>query len=1310
MWNVSCTDKVDMKRILFAISGLLIITGLFCTGSSIVKSSEPIHTPTPEWAEEIKSIENAVQESIEISRESGWAFPTYEVSVENVNISKDGTWASGLIVYRDPTTGDPIPSEPGFVLARNVDGTWQTIVPTDPEWGAALASAPHEVVPADVKEMWVGMNAPVDVRVPVAAVTGYLLPWEAGKTVSLSRSVSHDDDFPSGNAHYSFDFYISKTMYNLYAAKAGTVWSFKDSIPNNDHSDVNFLVLRDATNPDIYQLYMHLAQNSIPPSLKQFGAQVIQGQFIGVADNTGASTGHHLHFQVQTKPYWPLDNPYWGKSIDVAFNEVNIYGGHPRREYEHDSEYCGGTCEDGRRDYVSANVPKGDTTPPNGDLDGVIMGEVVESRYLPLWGWGWDSESGLYSGQLIANFSGAWHNLGEQFNHTFSYTWDLCDPNSPVPNGAVSVALRLYDNDGNWENFGGLTHFTKNYDCPSPVPECIPSNNQVALFENQDFSGGCVLYNVGNYPDGDSLGDLGNDDAESIKVGTNVIATVYSGVNYSDHSEGIMVNDSYLADNSVTANTISSMKVMNRNTKPLANLLVSPSNGDEFHQSDTVSLSWQNGGGSTQYQVRYTPQGSDPIVLNWQTVTYITLKNLQQNSYTWEVRGRNPAGQGPWSASRTFTILPPLSMPDPESIPYVDDMESSEGLWIDDGMWRLVDDPEKSRSGSYSWWYQGSDGDYENGESNSGSLTSPPVTISNSGYYLRFWYRYETETHLSYWDQRWMQISVDGGPFTNEFQLTYDPKIPEAQSWLQSPIVDLSTYAGHTIQVRFLFNTLDPSGNSYQGWGIDDFQITATPPPSCEDIRENGTPEQATAISYSVNQNTSGEICPNGDLDYYKFNGSVGDRIVVDIDAMSIGSSLDPYLILFDTDGTSILAEHDDEVYGEIRDPLLTYTLPQTGTYYIMLKAWNHPSVGGQDYNYSLRLYKDDVKPFASIIAPISRSYIPVETFDVIAQVVDVPNGVSYVEFYWHSPDWLIPNWTYLGSDYDGVDGWSYPFDPTGLREENRAAFYIHAFDKAGHMMGAGSWELGIDLTPPTTELIPLDSNQASTAILMNWTGSDTGSGIASLDLHIADDGGPWESYPGVITSSQYWIIGSSGHDYDFRSRGVDRAGNMEDFPSSEETSTSIPRASVLCSSPDSYENDNIIDRSTDIEVNGSGQVHNFCNPATPNRLNDKDWIKFNVQIGERYLIQSFPLNGNVATILQLYADNGSTLIAESIPFGFGRATILDWVSDRDGYVYLQMRHIDGRVIGNAVSYLVQVMDGYEFYMPLMERFYTFPQ
>lgn len=73
------------------------------------------------------------------------------------------------------------------------------------------------------------------------------------------------------------------------------------------------------------------------------------------------------------------------------------------------------------------------------------------------------------------------------------------------------------------------------------------------------------------------------------------------------------------------------------------------------------------------------------------------------------------------------------------------------------------------------------------------------------------------------WDQKWVQVSVDGGPFQNLLQVTGGPM----NVW--HPLsVDLSPFADSTVRLRFHFDTFDSALNSYRGWYIDDVLVEAS--------------------------------------------------------------------------------------------------------------------------------------------------------------------------------------------------------------------------------------------------------------------------------------------------------------------------------------------------------------------------------------------------------------------------------------------------------------------------------------------------
>jgi len=119
---------------------------------------------------------------------------------------------------------------------------------------------------------------------------------------------------------------------------------------------------------------------------------------------------------------------------------------------------------------------------------------------------------------------------------------------------------------------------------------------------------------------------------------------------------------------------------------------------------------------------------------------------------------------------------------------------------------------------------------------------------------------------------------------------------------------------------------------------------------TCNDLNEpNDTPGQATPITYDTT--LSADICPAGDEDYYVFTANAGDTIIANIDAWAIGSALDSYLYLYDTDGVTELAYNDD--YDGL-DSRIVYPLPSDGTYYLKVRDFGGGGDPGHFYTISL--------------------------------------------------------------------------------------------------------------------------------------------------------------------------------------------------------------------------------------------------------------------------------------------------------------------------------------------------------------------
>ena len=445
---------------------------------------------------------------------------------------------------------------------------------------------------------------------------------------------------------------------------------------------------------------------------------------------------------------------------------------------------------------------------------------------------------------------------------------------------------------------------------------------------------------------------------------------------------------------------------------------------------------------------------------------------------------------------------------------------------------------------------------------------------------------------------------------------------------------------------------------------------------ACNDGNEiNDSPDLATGLSYG--QTLNADICYIGDEDFYAFSGATGDKVVVDIDAQSEGSSLDSYLYLLDSDGTTVLTQNDDE--PTTLDSHLSHELPHDGTYYIKVRDYGYE--GGTDYTYSIHLLTDAVTPTAEITSPPTDSWLDPEAVTVTVSAEDEESGVNRVEFLWHDADWENSDWIWLGADYDGRDGWRWPFDTSAEDEQRGGAFYVWAFDWAGNWTGAGSYNLGIDRTTPDQAYVNTSAPYGDAPFRdfhLWWGGWDALSGVANYDVQVRDSAaGIWTDLALHITDTYTRYVGADGHTYDFRARARDHAGNVGAY--SDVDSYTVDICDV---SPDAYENDDTPGSAVAFTPDGMSQIHNVHTDG------DADWVKFTAQAGVTYTLTTANFGGHADTVLMLYDTDGSTWLAENDDCpGRWPASCLDWQAPNDGTYYVKVTHWDEYAYGCTTKY-----------------------
>ncbi|MEF3274860.1 MAG: M4 family metallopeptidase [Chloroflexus sp.] len=127
-----------------------------------------------------------------------------------------------------------------------------------------------------------------------------------------------------------------------------------------------------------------------------------------------------------------------------------------------------------------------------------------------------------------------------------------------------------------------------------------------------------------------------------------------------------------------------------------------------------------------------------------------------------------------------------------------------------------------------------------------------------------------------------------------------------------------------------------------------------------------------------------------------------------------------------------------------------------------------------------------------------------------------------------------------------------------------------------------------------------------------------------------------------------------------------------------------VPPTCGGSATPDSYEPDNSAATARSITVNGAAQSHNF------HIAGDQDWVTFNAVAGTVYTIQTSGLQSNADTVLGLFGNNGSLLLAQNDDYGGTRASRISWLATTNAPLHVRVTNF-GNVGGANTGYSLTI-------------------
>ncbi len=146
--------------------------------------------------------------------------------------------------------------------------------------------------------------------------------------------------------------------------------------------------------------------------------------------------------------------------------------------------------------------------------------------------------------------------------------------------------------------------------------------------------------------------------------------------------------------------------------------------------------------------------------------------------------------------------------------------------------------------------------------------------------------------------------------------------------------------------------------------------------------------EPAHAMRVELGTVINGRSLPSEDVDLFVFSAKAGQRVLIECRGKRIDSSLDGFLWLYDSAGRQLASNQDDPSRSEKTDPLIDFTVPADGDYFVKIADFVYNGSNACFYRLSV-----STLPLIDFILPTGGK--PGETRELTIFGRNLPGGES---------------------------------------------------------------------------------------------------------------------------------------------------------------------------------------------------------------------------------------------------------------------------------------------------------------------------